>query len=137
MSSAIADSKQTDSMWHQQNISEFSVELRPLQREQLELLRQWRNDPVISAPMFQQQFISIDMQQQWFTRVQNDKRQAQFVIYYKDEAIGACNLKSADGLELGQSETIESGFYLAHPRFRGTLLAFSRRWRSISIALDA
>lgn len=113
-----------DSMWHQQSIREFSVELRPLQRQQLELLRQWRNDPVIAAPMLQQQLISADMQQQWFNRIQQDKRQAQFVIYYKDEAIGACNLKSADGLELGQSETIESGFYLAHPRFRGTLLAF-------------
>lgn len=113
-----------DSMWHQQSISEFSVELRPLQRRQLEMLRQWRNDPVIAAPMLQQQLISAEMQQQWFSRIQQDKRQAQFVIYYKDEAIGACNLKSADGLELGQSETIESGFYLAHPRFRGTLLAF-------------
>lgn|GEM_PF-349542 len=124
MSTAIADSKQADGMWHQQHISEFSVELRPLQRQQLELLRQWRNDPAIAAPMLQQQLISAEMQQQWFTRIQNDKRQAQFVIYYKDEAIGACNLKSADGLELGQSQTIEAGFYLAHPRFRGTLLAF-------------
>ncbi|OBP15387.1 hypothetical protein A5320_08470 [Rheinheimera sp. SA_1] len=111
-------------MWHQQNICEFSVELRPLQRQQLELLRQWRNDPVIAAPMLQQQLISAEMQQQWFTRIQHDKHQAQFVIYYKDEAIGACNLKSNDGLELGKCETIESGFYLAHPRFRGTLLAF-------------
>lgn len=113
-----------DSMWHQQTVREFSVELRPLQRAQLELLRQWRNDPIIAAPMLQQQLISAEMQQQWFNRIQQDQRQAQFVIYYKEEAIGACNLKSADGLELGQSETIESGFYLAHPRFRGTLLAF-------------
>jgi UDP-4-amino-4,6-dideoxy-N-acetyl-beta-L-altrosamine N-acetyltransferase len=120
----ISQGEQMDSMWHQPTISEFSVELRPLQRQQLELLRQWRNDPQIAAPMLQQQLISADMQQQWFNRIQHDKRQAQFVIYYKDEAIGACNLKSADGLELGQSETIESGFYLAHPRFRGTLLAF-------------
>ncbi|WP_240652706.1 GNAT family N-acetyltransferase [Rheinheimera riviphila] len=124
MTAEILDIEPSDSMWHQQKISEFSVELRPLQRQQLELLRQWRNDPVIAAPMLQQQLISAEMQQQWFARVQQDKRQAQFVIYYKDEAIGACNLKSADGLELGQSETIESGFYLAHPRFRGTLLAF-------------
>jgi UDP-4-amino-4,6-dideoxy-N-acetyl-beta-L-altrosamine N-acetyltransferase len=120
----ISQGEQIDRMWHQQTISEFSVELRPLQRQQLEMLRQWRNDPQIAAPMLQQQLISADMQQQWFARIQHDKHQAQFVIYYKDEAIGACNLKSADGRELGQSETIESGFYLAHPRFRGTLLAF-------------
>ena len=124
MSAQIPSSGLNDSMWHQQTIREFSVELRPLQRQQLELLRQWRNDPVIAAPMLQQQQISEEMQQQWFARIQNDKHQAQFVIYYKDEAIDACNLKSADGLELGQSATIESGFYLAHPRFRGTLLAF-------------
>lgn len=124
MSPEIRQDGHNDSMWHQQTIREFSVELRPLQRAQLELLRQWRNDPVIAAPMLQQQLISAEMQQQWFSRIQHDKHQAQFVIYYKDEAIGACNLKSADGLELGQSATIESGFYLAHPRFRGTLLAF-------------
>ncbi len=124
MSSEILSSGLNDTMWHQQTISEFSVELRPLQRQQLEMLRQWRNDPVIAAPMLQQQLISAEMQQQWFAHVQNDKHQAQFVIYYKNEAIGACNLKSADGLELSQSATIESGFYLAHPRFRGTLLAF-------------
>jgi RimJ/RimL family protein N-acetyltransferase len=113
-----------DGMWHQQVINDFSVRLAPLQRQQLELLRQWRNDPMIAAPMLQQQFISEDMQQQWFERVQQDKCQAQFVIYYKDEPIGACNLKSTNGTELGQCETIESGFYLAHPRFRGTMLAF-------------
>jgi RimJ/RimL family protein N-acetyltransferase len=113
-----------DDMWHQQVINDFSVRLAPLQRQQLELLRQWRNDPMIAAPMLQQQFISEDMQQQWFERVQQDKCQAQFVIYYKDEPIGACNLKSTNGTELGQCETIESGFYLAHPRFRGTMLAF-------------
>lgn len=111
-------------MWHQQIIHDFSVELRPLQPDQLEMLRHWRNDPMIAAPMLQQQYISETMQQQWFSKVKVDQRQAQFVIYYKDEAIGACNLKSADGDPLGSSETIETGFYLAHPRFRGTLLAF-------------
>ncbi|MBU2279702.1 MAG: GNAT family N-acetyltransferase [Gammaproteobacteria bacterium] len=111
-------------MWHQQVITDFSVKLVPLQHQQLELLRQWRNDPIIAASMLQQHFICEEMQQQWFERVQQDKCQAQFVIYYKDEPIGACNLKSANGTELGQCETIESGFYLAHPRFRGTLLAF-------------
>lgn len=113
-----------DSMWHQQDIRAFSVVLKPLHRDQLELLRQWRNDPVIAGPMLQQQKISADMQQQWFERIQHDQRQAQFVIYYKDEAIGACNLKSADDQMLGDTETIETGFYLAHPKFRGTLLAF-------------
>lgn len=115
---------QNHGMWHQQIIADFSVELRPLQPEQLEMLRQWRNDPIIAAPMLQQQYITDTMQQQWFLKVKADQCQAQFVIYYKDEAIGACNLKSADGQPLGHAETIETGFYLAHPRFRGTLLAF-------------
>jgi RimJ/RimL family protein N-acetyltransferase len=111
-------------MWHQQIIAGFSVELRPLQPEQLEMLRQWRNDPIIAAPMLQQQYISETMQQQWFSKVRADQRQAQFVIFYKNEAIGACNLKSANGDFLASAETIETGFYLAHPRFRGTLFAF-------------
>ncbi len=121
---ADSESNTINGMWHQQTIRDFSVRLQPLQRQHLELLRQWRNDPKISAPMLQQNLISEPMQQQWFARVQQDKCQAQFVIYYKDEPIGACNLKSADGSALGQCETIESGFYLAHPRFRGTMLAF-------------
>jgi UDP-4-amino-4,6-dideoxy-N-acetyl-beta-L-altrosamine N-acetyltransferase len=111
-------------MWHKADISAFNVVLKPLQLNDLEQLRLWRNSPEISSQMLDQAEISAEQQHSWFERICSDQRQMQFVIYYKNQKVGACNLKSPTALTVTESEAVETGFYLGEAKYRGTILAF-------------
>ncbi|WP_051686177.1 GNAT family N-acetyltransferase [Rheinheimera texasensis] len=105
-------------------IAAYGVVLTPVTTDDLALLRQWRNRPDISAQMLDQRQITEADQQRWYERVQPDASQQHFVIRYKNDAVGACNLKQPEGQPVSGSAVLESGFYLADPRFRGSMLAF-------------
>ncbi|MDZ7869426.1 MAG: GNAT family N-acetyltransferase [Rheinheimera sp.] len=105
-------------------IEAYGVTLTPVQPEDLALLREWRNRPDISAQMLDQRIISEEAQLGWFELVRTDASQQHFVIRYKNEPVGACNLKQPEGQPVSSSAMLESGFYLADPRFRGSMLAF-------------
>jgi RimJ/RimL family protein N-acetyltransferase len=111
-------------MWHTDEIAAFNVQLKPLRAEDLDQLRLWRNSPEVSSQMLDQTEISPERQQQWFERVSSDRRQMQFVIYYKNQQVGACNLKSPTALAVAECNSLETGFYLGDTRYRGTILAF-------------
>ncbi len=105
-------------------IDAYGVTLTPVQHEDLALLREWRNRPDISSQMLDQRIISEEAQLRWFERVHADASQLHFVIRYKNEPVGACNLKQPEGQPISNGTVLESGFYLADPRFRGSMLAF-------------
>ena len=111
-------------MWHKDEITAFNVLLKPLQLDDLEQIRLWRNSPQVSNQMLDQREISAEQQQSWFERICADQRQMQFVIYYKNQQVGACNLKSPTALTVTESEAVETGFYLGEAKYRGTILAF-------------
>lgn len=111
-------------MWHTDEIAAFNVQLKPLRAEDLDQLRLWRNSPEVSSQMLDQTEISPEQQQQWFERISSDKRQMQFVIYYKNQKVGACNLKSPTALAVAECDSVETGFYLGEAKYRGTILAF-------------
>lgn len=106
------------------NIRAYGVDLTPVQATDLPQLRTWRNSPDIAAQMLDQRQISPEAQLQWFNRISADVSQQHFVIRYKDQPVGACNLKQPEGKAVTGSTVLESGFYLADPRFRGSMLAF-------------
>ncbi len=108
----------------QPTIRAYGVDLTPVLATDLPQLRTWRNSPDIAAQMLDQRQISPEAQQLWFSRISNDASQQHFVIRYKDQPVGACNLKQPDGEAITGSAILESGFYLADPRFRGSMLAF-------------
>lgn len=111
-------------MWHQDEIAAFNVLLKPLHIQDLEQLRLWRNSSEISSQMLDQTAISAEQQQGWFERICTDKRQMQFVIYYKNQPVGACNLKSPTALTVAECDALDTGFYLGDAKYRGTILAF-------------
>lgn len=105
-------------------IHAYGISLTPVQSTDLPLLRTWRNRPDISAQMLDQREISESAQFAWFERLSNKASEQHFVIHYKDTAVGACNLKQAGGQPIAGASELETGFYLADPRFRGSMLAF-------------
>ncbi|MDF3125813.1 GNAT family N-acetyltransferase [Rheinheimera sp. 1928-s] len=111
-------------MWHTDEIAAFNVLLKPLQQDDLAQVLIWRNSPEVSSHMLDQSEISPERQQSWFERISSDRRQMQFVICYKNQKVGACNLKSPTALAVAECEAVETGFYLGEAKYRGTILAF-------------
>ncbi|WP_185969289.1 GNAT family N-acetyltransferase [Aliiglaciecola sp. M165] len=110
----------------QRTLNGYQVTLRPVLHSDLETLRAWRNSPEVSEHMLSQSTINQEQQLAWFKKVQRDPSQAHFIISYRGEDIGSSNIKSRlAGETLEQARVIEPGLYIADPRYRGNILAFS------------
>ena len=106
-------------------LNAYGVCLRDVQYNDIEQIRNWRNDPLINSMMFDQNYISIEKQKEWFSDVSSSTFQQHFLIEYKSQAIGIINIKSLDkSLSLAQTKLIEPGLYIAEPKYRGNVLAF-------------
>lgn len=66
--------------------------LRPLRPDALELMRTWRNSPVVSQHMYTADFISVEQQQAWYARINQDPTVKYWLIYYQDRPVGVANL---------------------------------------------
>ncbi len=98
--------------------------LRAIEEQDLEMVRQWRNDPKISQFMLTQHTISIEQQKQWYEHIRDIETQQHFVIEYKQQPIGIANIRTLSGDQLLGAETIEPGLYIYDDRYRGSFLAF-------------
>lgn len=107
-------------------LSGYQVELTQVTADDLEQLRNWRNDPQVNQFMISQQEITMDQQQAWFNKVRRDKGQQHFVIRYKDTPIGYANLKARGlGNTLTDAIAVEPGLYIACEQYRNNILAFA------------
>ena len=57
-----------------------NISIRPLEKQDIELLRQWRNDEKISTYLAPIPHISVEMQKNWFDRYLSDRDNLTFVI---------------------------------------------------------
>lgn len=104
----------------------YQVELRQVSEIDIEMLRKWRNDPEVSQFMLNQKPISREQQSAWYKKIQRDPGQIHFVISYRDQPIGAANLKARGlGKTLDTANAIEPGLYIADKRYRNNILAFA------------
>lgn len=93
----------------------YGIVLKRLEKRDLELLRQWRNDPKISRHMFQQGKITPAMQQQWFRTVHNPQNFF-FLILHGKKPVGLINLSSVDY----EQRTAFSGLFIYEDAWLGT-----------------
>jgi RimJ/RimL family protein N-acetyltransferase len=77
-----------------------------LQQDDLELVRLWRNSPLISQYMEYRQYITPEMQQEWFRTVNNEFN-LYLIIEYEYKKIGLINAKNIDWDEA----SIEGGIF--------------------------
>ena len=104
----------------------YQVSLDSVQHSELELIRQWRNDPEVARNMLSQEPISAEQQQAWFKKISRDCTQQHFMIRYKQQPIGVANIRTYyQGENLHQARAVEPGLYIAEPRYRSNLLAFA------------
>jgi UDP-4-amino-4,6-dideoxy-N-acetyl-beta-L-altrosamine N-acetyltransferase len=110
----------------------YGISLQPIAHEQLELIRQWRNDPCIANFMLNTAYISPEQQQQWFANIQNDRQQAYWMIYFRDEAIGVASLQHIDY----QKQVAVPGLYIYPAQYRQNLVPFCAAFALHDIAFD-
>lgn len=96
-------------------ITRYGVTLERLQKEQLELVRQWRNDQKISRFMFYKGEITSLMQQEWFDSIDNEQNFF-FLIYLKEQPVGLINISSIDW----ENKTSYTGLYIYDDKFLAT-----------------
>lgn len=81
--------------------------LRPMQLEDLSMVRDWRNHPDVRNYMFQQNEISEKEHLVWFSYKKQESDRYLLIFEKKTEPLGFLNLK------VNQDNKIEWGFYLA------------------------
>jgi RimJ/RimL family protein N-acetyltransferase len=113
-----------DLMPLKKDIEGYGVCLREMTLQDLDRVRTWRNDPYIKQFMLTSDTISQAQQLAWFESIDGQINQQHFVIHYKNEPIGAINIKSLDSDALACASRIEPGMYIFDERYRGNFLAF-------------
>lgn len=73
----------------------YGVTLRRLTHDKIEMLRQWRNDPKIQQFMIYRDYITPEMQEQWYEKINNDHN-FYFIIEYGGREVGMINIKDVD-----------------------------------------
>ena len=107
-------------------LSGYQIELRQVSQDDLDLVRQWRNDPNVAQFMLSQQTISQEQQQAWYNKICSDPSQAHYMICYKSQRIGVINIRACYQHEdLANARAIEPGLYIGFEKYRNNLLAFA------------
>jgi UDP-4-amino-4,6-dideoxy-N-acetyl-beta-L-altrosamine N-acetyltransferase len=96
-------------------ISFCDIELRRLSANDIEMVRQWRNDTKIAAHMFYQEFITPEMQKKWFEALHPEK-DFYFLIYFNENPLGLIHLNKIDA----SLKTAESGLFIYDENYWGT-----------------
>lgn len=109
----------SDSDWPPQ-FQAYGITLRPVCSKDLEMLRQWRNDPSIAELMLDKTEITPKMQQQWFAALNGDQNRAYWVAEFKQQPIGVASLTNIDR----QKKTAEPGMYIYPEQYRNNIVPF-------------
>lgn len=76
-------------------IRKYGLELREVEREDLELIRQFRNTENIQNKMIHRDQITREQQLKWYKSIKTEHH-FYFLIYFNDSAIGLINGKNID-----------------------------------------
>lgn len=93
----------------------MDITLAPIQQEDIERVRIWRNSPEVARYMYTSDPITAEQQAAWFARVANDPTSIYWLIAYDGQKIGLASLT-------GINHTLSScywAFYLGDTSIRG------------------
>jgi RimJ/RimL family protein N-acetyltransferase len=98
-------------------LSRYGLSFHVLKESDIELVRQWRNDPVVANNYEYREHITPEMQQEWFKSV-NNINNLYTVIEYQGEKIGVINIKNIDW----ETRVAEGGIFLPDPKYHQTFV---------------
>ncbi|HKK76952.1 MAG TPA: GNAT family N-acetyltransferase [Saprospiraceae bacterium] len=94
-------------------LRQYGLVLESLRPAYLELLREWRNAPDIRQHMEFQEYISPEMQSQWFKRIHTIENYY-FVILVNDRPVGLIHLSSLN------DQTGQAGLFIGQPSYQAS-----------------
>ena len=100
----------------------YGLELRPVTFEDIELLRQWSNTPLVQK-MFGHNYITPEQQFAWYQKIQDNSREAHWVVYVQGVPTGYVGLIGEGPLE--QQEDVTAEMYVADSPVRHALLGIA------------
>lgn len=98
-------------------IIKYGITLTRLKEKDIELVRTVRNSEKIQSQMEFRDYITPEMQKEWFDSI-NNKLNYYFVIEYENKKVGLINGKSSDLKE----KTSEGGIFIWDEQYWGTAL---------------
>jgi RimJ/RimL family protein N-acetyltransferase len=97
--------------------SRYGITFHFLKEEDIEQVRQWRNDPLVAASHEFKGHITPEMQQEWFRSV-NNLDNLYTIVEYHGEKIGVINMKNIDWV----ARVCEGGIFFPEPKYHQTIL---------------
>jgi RimJ/RimL family protein N-acetyltransferase len=95
--------------------SRYGIGFHLLKEDDLEMVRQWRNDPVVANNYEFRDHITPQMQKEWFERI-NNINNLYTVIEYNNEKIGVINIKNIDW----EKRVCEGGIFLPDVKYHNS-----------------
>ena len=97
--------------------TKYGISLISLKEEDIEMVRQWRNDPVVVRNYEFREYITQEMQKKWYKSI-NNINNLYGIIEYSGEKIGVINIKNIDW----ENKTSESGIFIPDQKYHQTSL---------------
>jgi len=99
-------------------ITGYNIELQRLRKEDIEMVRNWRNSTHISQHMEYKEYITPSMQEKWFQSIDNIHNNF-FIIITKGEKIGLIN---GSQIDWEKKETLNGGIFIWNENYWATLI---------------
>jgi RimJ/RimL family protein N-acetyltransferase len=99
------------------DLNKYGVTLRSLEKEDIEMVRNWRNGAHVRPYMEYQEYITPEMQSRWFQAI-DKTRNLYFIIKHKEKKIGLIHLKNID-LDV---KSAEAGIFIGDTAYLNSLL---------------
>jgi UDP-4-amino-4,6-dideoxy-N-acetyl-beta-L-altrosamine N-acetyltransferase len=96
------------------------VRLRPLEYQDIEKVRNWRNDPEVAQFMVFRGIITKEQQEAWFRRIQNE-RSFYAIIVVNDADIGLADLKNFSE----DARSAEGGIFIHAKSFQNSIYGYA------------
>lgn len=108
------------------------VKLRPIQKDDLEMVRNWRNSLEVSQYMYTDDLITREQQELWFEGLRDDDSRIVWIVEYDGKALGVASLSNI-------SKTFSScywAFYLGETSVRGGGIGAKVEYNVMSYVFD-
>ena len=95
----------------------YGITLHLLKEADIEMVRQWRNDPSVVRNYGFREYITPEMQKEWFRTIYNNNN-IYLIIEYEGQKIGVVNAKDIDHV----AGKVESGIFIPDGKYSQTFL---------------
>jgi len=109
----------------------YGIELRPVTRADLFVLRQWRNSPQISQMMVDNSYITSRQQQLWYQKIKERFDQAHWMAWCKGVRAGYVTIKGKGPLE--HQKQLTGGMYSGNSQNKHKLLGYAMQIMMLDI----